>query len=88
MAEHVGFDADRDFLTLQGKRHFVPVDFGKEDFHRRVEPRARAGRPGDQQRPLAPRQELAVEQQERQPAEMVAVQMREHDARRSGSDRA
>ncbi len=38
------------------------------------------GGPGDGQRTLASCQELGVEQQERQPAEMIAVQMRQDDA--------
>ena len=63
-----------------GKRHLLDSARGKNTLERRVEPRARAGRTGDGERALAPRQELRVEQQERQRAEMVAVQMREDDA--------
>src|SRR5262249_2830740 len=39
-----------------------------------------ARRPCDHQRALAPRKELGVHQEEGERAEMVAVQMREHDA--------
>jgi len=45
-----------------------------------IEPRACAGRPCDQQRALAPHKELGVHQEEGERAEMVAVQMRKHDA--------
>jgi hypothetical protein len=45
-----------------------------------IEPRACARRPCDQQRALAPHKELGVHQEEGERAEMVAVQMRKHDA--------
>ena len=65
--------------TSQGKRQFVPLERGKEHFERRGDAVARTGRAGDEQRTVAPAQELRVEQQKRQAAEMVAVQVAQDD---------
>ena len=80
MAEHVGALPRRDLHHLPGKPPLRPARLREEHFQRGIEPRARAGRPRDQQRPFAAREKLRVEQQERQAAEMIAVQMRQHDA--------
>ena len=52
---------------------------GEEHLERGVDALARAGRPGDGERALAPRQILRVEQEERHAAEMIAVQMAQDD---------
>jgi hypothetical protein len=53
-----------------------PRRSGKEHLHRLADAHLHAGRSGDRQRPGTPR-ELAVEDQERQTAEVVAVQVRQ-----------
>src|SRR5262249_32041526 len=70
---------DLDFHHLPGKVPFVGGRAWKKHFHCLIEPRPRARRSRDQKRPLTLGQELRVEQEERQPAEMIAVQMREND---------
>ena len=63
--------------TRHSNFHFEPVDFGKNTSSA-ASRRARVpGGPAISQRLFAPRQKLRVEQQKRQPAEMVAVQMRQ-----------
>ena len=64
-----------DLDNLPGK---PPLRFGrmrKEHLERLVEPCARARRAGDQQRLLAAGEELGVEQEKGQGAEMIAVEM-------------
>ena len=72
--------ADLDLHDLERKAPRLVSAPREEHLERRLDPRPRAGRAGDDQRTLAPRHELRVEQQERQRAEMVAVQMRQDDA--------
>ena len=79
MAEHVCRNAHRDLFDPPGKAPFRAGRFGKEHFQRRIEPRPRPRRTGDQQRLFPAGEKLRVEQEERQPAEMIAVQMREDD---------
>ena len=80
MAEHLASDADaRSPRTLQGKRHFVPVDFGKNTSSA-ASSRARVpGGPAIISGRSRRAQELRIEQEKRQAAEMVAMQMREHE---------
>jgi hypothetical protein len=52
---------------------------GKEDLHRLGHPAGRAGRAGDDERPPALADELGVEDEERHAAEVVAVEVRQHD---------
>ena len=71
-----------------GKRHLLLSARGKNTSSAASIRARESGRPGDRQRTLAPRQELRVEQEERQRAEMVAVQMRQDDAVDVADDRA
>ena len=63
-----------------GKRHLLVSAPGKNTSIAASMRAREAGRPGDGERTFAPRHELRVEQQERQRAEMVAVQVRQDDA--------
>src|SRR5262249_35037032 len=80
MSEHVGRPAELDLHDAPMKLPLVGARSRKEYLERRVETRACARRPGDQERPLAAAEELRVEQEEGNGAEMIAVQMRQHDA--------
>ena len=80
MPHHIGLLAHLDLQHLPRKSPFVGGGPGKENFEQRIEPRARSRRSRDQKRTLTLRKELGVEQEERECAEMVAVQMRKHDA--------
>ena len=63
-----------------GKRHRLVSARGKKFSTARLDPRPRARRPGDDERTLAPHHQLRLDQEERQRAEMIAMQMREDDA--------
>ena len=77
MPQHLGRAGDLDLHHVPGKPPLVRAGSRKEHFERLS---ARARRPCDQQRSLAPRKELGVQQEKGKRAEMVAVQVREHDA--------
>src|SRR5262249_27449470 len=80
MPQHLGRASDLDLHHVPGKPPLVRAGPRKEHFERLIEPCACAGRSCDQQRSLALRKELGVQQEEGERAEMVAVQMRKHDA--------
>src|SRR5581483_12004721 len=63
-----------DFDQLEREAADDPRGAGEEDLHRLRDPGARAGRARDRQRRLAAA-ELAVQDQERDPAEVVAVEV-------------
>ena len=50
----------------------------EQRFHQILQPHLNSQRPGDDERPGPPR-ELRVEQEERQSAKMVAVEVRDQD---------
>ena len=79
MPQHLGLPAHLDLHHLPRKAPLVRGGARKEYLERRIQPCTRARRPRDQERPLALGKELGIEQEERKCAEMVAVQMREHD---------
>jgi hypothetical protein len=80
MPQHFGRASDLDLHHFPGKSPLVRAGSRKEQFERLIEPCARTGRSRDQQRPLASGEELGVQQEEGERAEMVPVQMREQDA--------
>src|SRR3954470_9128975 len=69
--------AGLDLHDLERKPPLIGGSLRKEHFHRCFEPRARRGRAGDQQRTRALLQELLVDQQEPQAAEMITMQVRQ-----------
>ena len=79
MPQHFGLPAHLDLHHLPRKPPLVRGGARKEYLERRIQPCTRARRPRDQERPLALGKELGIEQEERKCAEMVPVQMREHD---------
>src|SRR5262245_41811714 len=58
---------------------FRPAGTRKKGLEQSLDARSRAGRAGDDQGTRAPGQELPVEKEKRQPAEMIAVKMGEND---------
>src|SRR5262245_38545960 len=78
--QDLGIAIERDLDDFPRKSPFRLGRMRKEYLERLVDPCARARRACDQQRLLTARQELCIKQQERQGAEMVTVQMRQHDS--------
>ena len=66
--------------TLQANAMFEPVEVGKNTSSRLSIRAFVPGGPAIGSGLVASRQELPVEQEERQAAEMIAMQMRQHDA--------
>ena len=67
-------------ITFHENRHLFAEERGKKT-SRAASSRARVpGGPAINERPFAPGEELGIEQEKRKRAEMVAMQMRKHDA--------
>jgi len=79
MAENLGRAADLDLDHLPGKPPLRAGRSRKEHFQKPVDAFTRTRRPGDRKRTFSTCKELRIEQQERKCAEVIAVQMRNHD---------
>ena len=79
VAEHFLRTARFDLHDLPGEPPPGRGRAGKQQFKRRVEPSARAGRAGDEKGAAAPALMLRIDEQEGQPAEVVAVQVGDND---------
>src|SRR5215208_7914170 len=80
VAQHIGRSADLDLHHVPRKSPFIARRTRKQSLKRNIKPRAGSRRPGNQQWAFARSEELRVEQEEWQAAEMVAMEMRQHDA--------
>ena len=79
--QHVAGHAGRDLVDLQRKPPRGLAGAREEHLERRIKTLARAGRPHDGQRPLAPAREAAQSSSRNgKRAEMIAVQMAENNA--------